>query len=183
MSEYPRTIDNGAGERLTFARRIPSPHGDRIEGETVVAPGAGPPMHVHHLQEEGLTVVRGRLGYQRAGQEPAFAGVGETVVFPAGDAHRFWNAGENELRCTAYIQPAGNFEYFLGAMFRSQMERRGRRPGLFDVAFLTTRYSTEYEMLELPGMVRRFILPLLARLGGALGMYGKYGDAPEAIRG
>ena len=26
---YPHTIDNGAGERLTFLRRVPDPAGDR----------------------------------------------------------------------------------------------------------------------------------------------------------
>src|SRR5687768_2290643 len=67
---YPHTIENGAGERLTFLRRVQGPTGDRVEGESVVAPGAGPPMHVHHLQEEALTVQQGRMGYQRLG-EPA----------------------------------------------------------------------------------------------------------------
>ncbi|MGZ8379900.1 MAG: cupin domain-containing protein, partial [Gemmatirosa sp.] len=64
---YPHTIDNGAGERLTFLRRVPGVRGDRLEGENVVAPGAGPPMHVHYWQEEALTVQRGRIGYQRLG--------------------------------------------------------------------------------------------------------------------
>ena len=79
---YPHTIDNGAGERLTFLRRVSGPRGDRLEGENVVAPGAGPPMHVHHYQEEALTVREGRIGYQRPGQAPQYAGPGETVVFP-----------------------------------------------------------------------------------------------------
>jgi quercetin dioxygenase-like cupin family protein len=65
----PHTIDNGAGERLVFTRRVRGVRGVRLEGETTVQPGAGPPMHVHHLQDEGFTVVEGRLGYQRDGQE------------------------------------------------------------------------------------------------------------------
>ena len=36
---YPHTIDNGAGERLTFLRRVPGVAGDRLEVENVVAPG------------------------------------------------------------------------------------------------------------------------------------------------
>ena len=51
---YPHTIDNGAGERLTFLRRVPTDRGERLEVENVVGPGAGPPMHVHHYQEEAL---------------------------------------------------------------------------------------------------------------------------------
>ena len=39
---YPHVIDNGAGERLTFTRCSAGPAGERLEIETVVAPGAGP---------------------------------------------------------------------------------------------------------------------------------------------
>ncbi len=60
--EYPHTIDNGAGERLTFLRRVSGPEGDRLEVENVVTPGAGPPMHIHYYQEEVLTVREGRIG-------------------------------------------------------------------------------------------------------------------------
>src|SRR5687768_14595041 len=97
---YPHSIDNGAGERLTFLRRVPGPRGERVEVENIVQPGSGPPMHVHHHQDEALTVVAGRVGYERPGEQAKFAGPGETVTFTAGEAHRFWNAGTDELRCT-----------------------------------------------------------------------------------
>ena len=181
MKDYPYSIENGAGERLTFARRIQKPGGDRVEGDNVVAPGAGPPMHVHYFEEEALTVAQGRLGYQRLGGEPAFAGEGETVVFRAGEAHRFWNAGQTELRCTAYIEPAGNVEYFLGAMFESQKANGGRRPSLFDVAFLARRYRAEYAMLAIPAAAQRMVFPVLVAIGRLLGRYRKYADAPEPI--
>ena len=67
---YPHTIDDGAGERLTFLRRVAGQGGDRLEVQNVVAPGAGPIMHVHHYQTEGLTVQQGRIGYQRLGEVP-----------------------------------------------------------------------------------------------------------------
>src|SRR5690242_1362926 len=102
-------------------------------------------MHVHHQQEEALTFVRGRIGYQRAGESPAVAGPGETVVFRAGEGHRFWNAGEEELECTEYIEPAGNVEYYLEGMFESMSANGGQRPGIFDAAYLTRRYRTEFE--------------------------------------
>jgi hypothetical protein len=52
---YPHTIENGAGERLTFLRRVQDAAGDLLEVENLVKPGSGPPMHVHHQQEEALT--------------------------------------------------------------------------------------------------------------------------------
>src|SRR5687768_1746437 len=101
---YPHQIENGGGERITFLRSVPTKNGDRLEVENVVEPGSGPPMHVHHLQEEALTVQEGRIGYQVFGGPERFAGPGETVVFKPGVAHRFWNAGESDLRCTGYIE-------------------------------------------------------------------------------
>ncbi len=141
---YPHTIENGAGERLTFLRRVPGAAGDRLEVENVVGPGAGPPMHVHHRQEEALKVERGRIGYLRPGEPARFAGPGETVVFRAGEAHRFWNAGQEDLRCAGYIEPADNIEYFLGAIFESQKRGGGARPDPFDAAFLARRYRGEF---------------------------------------
>src|SRR5215208_6574104 len=108
---YPHTIDNGAGERLIFVRGVPGANGERVEAENVVKPGAGPPMHVHFHQEEVFTVREGRIGYQRLGAPEQFAGPGETVAFGPGDAHRFWNAGDVDLRCTGHVEPADNVEY------------------------------------------------------------------------
>ena len=42
---YPHTIENGAGERLTFVRRAQDPAGDRLEVENLVKLGSGPPTH------------------------------------------------------------------------------------------------------------------------------------------
>jgi quercetin dioxygenase-like cupin family protein len=179
---YPHTIDNGAGERLTFIRRVAHPAGDRLEVESVVAPGSGPPMHVHHHQEEALTVEQGRIGYQRPGEPPRFAESGETVVFEPGEAHRFWNAGQDDLRCTGYIQPADSLEYFLTAIYDSQRENGGSRPGPFDAAFLTRRFGGEFGMAEIPAVVQRLAFPVLLIVGRLLGKYEKYADAPEPVR-
>ena len=121
---YPHTIDNGAGEQLTVIRRVQDPAGDYFEVENLVKPGSGPPMHVHH-QVEALTVQQGRLGYQRPGEPPHFAGPGETVVFEQGESHKFWNARDEDLRCTGYVQPPDNVEYFLTEIFKSQRENGG----------------------------------------------------------
>ncbi len=179
---YPHTIENGAGERLTFLRRVPSVTGDRLEAENVVEPGAGPIMHVHHHQEEVLTVDQGRIGYQRPGEPAYFAEPGETVAFRAGEAHKFWNAGEEVLRCTGYIEPADNVEYFLGAIFESQKRSGGARPNPFDAAFLARRYRSEFGMVEIPAPVQRFVFPVLVAVGRLLGRYEKYANAPEPVR-
>ena len=179
---YPHTIDNGAGERLTFVRWVPSAAGDRIEGFNVVAPGAGPMMHVHHYQTESFTVRRGLLAYQRLGEAPRFAGPGESVTFAPGEPHRFWNAGETDLECAAYVEPADNVEYFLSEMFASQKRNGNGRPNPFDAAYLALRYRSEYAMTAIPALVQRLVFPVLVAIGTMLGMYGKYADAPEPVR-
>ena len=119
MPDYPHTIDNGAGERLTFEAVRRDERGEYQEASNVVSPGAGPPMHVHHLQEEALTVERGTMAYQVLGEEEHRAGPGETATFAPGVAHRFWNAGDDELVCTGYVRPPDNVEYYLTEVYAS----------------------------------------------------------------
>jgi hypothetical protein len=139
-------------------------------------------MHVHHLQDEVFTVQQGRLAYQRLGEPVMHAGPGEKVIFRRGEAHRFWNAGTDELHCNAYIEPADNIEYFLSEVFASQKRNGGRRPGLFDVAYLTRRYRSEFAMLAIPSIVQRLLFPVLVAVGTPFGLFRRFADAPEPIR-
>ena len=139
-------------------------------------------MHLHHYQEQALTVAQGRIGYRRPGEPERFAGPGETVSFRAGEAHRFWNGGEDILRCKGYIEPADNIEYFLGAICESQKRSGGSRPNPVDAAYLARRYRSEYGIVGIPAPVQRFVFPILVAIGGLLGRYKKYADAPEPVR-
>jgi uncharacterized cupin superfamily protein len=179
---YPHTIENGAGERITFLRLVPGAAGDRLELENVVSPGSGPPMHVHHYQDEALTVRQGTIAYQRAGEPEQLAGSGATVAFEKGEAHRFRNAGDQDLICDGYIEPADNAEYFLTELYASMKRRGGHRPDPFDAAFLIRRYRSEFAMMEIPAMVQRLLFPSQVAIGRLLGKYRKYSDAPEPVR-
>jgi quercetin dioxygenase-like cupin family protein len=179
MYKYPHTISNGHGEELTFLRRVAHPDGDYLEVENVVQPNSGPPMHLHYLQEEALTVASGRIGYQEMGKEAQFAGEGETVVFKPGVAHKFWNAGEIPLRCTGYVRPAHNIDYFLGAIYDSMRESKNGRPNAADTAYLLHRYRSEFEMYEIPAFVQTIIFPIQRLIGALTGRFKKYEDAPE----
>jgi len=179
---HPHTIDNGAGERIVFLRQTPGARGDRLEVENVVGPGSGPPMHSHLLQEEALTVLQGRIGYQRPGEQAHFGEPGATVAFRPGEAHKFWNAGAGELRCNGYIEPADNIEYFLTELYDSTRRNGGRGPDMFDAAFLLTRYRSEFSMVEVPAAVQRLLFPVLVAIGRLLGKDKRDRDAPEPVR-
>jgi quercetin dioxygenase-like cupin family protein len=178
---YPHTIDDGAGERLTFLRRVPGPNGDRLEVENRVAPGCGPIMHVHHYQTEALTVKQGRIAWQRPGQPAQHAGPGATATFGPGDVHKFWNAGEEDLVCTGYIEPADSIEYYLAEMFASRRRNAGVRPSMFDIAYLATRYRSEFGVHEVPEAVQRAVFPVVLLVGRMLGKYERYADAPAPV--
>jgi mannose-6-phosphate isomerase-like protein (cupin superfamily) len=99
---------------------------DRLQRRS---PGCGPLMHTHWLQDESLTVVQGRMGYQVAGQPEQFAGVGETVLFERGVPHRFWNADDREvLRCQGWVKPANTLVFFLSSIYAGAEQDRFR-PG------------------------------------------------------
>ncbi len=181
MHTYPYTIENGSGEELVFLGVVPGEAAQRLEVQIRALPGAGPPMHVHHLQAEAMTVVSGKLGFQIDDGEPRYVGPGETMVFAPGVGHRWWNAGTTELQCTGWAEPAHNVEYFLTALFGS-MKRGGRkRPGFFDAAFLLTRYRSEVRMLDIPAIVQTAVFPVLLAVGRLVGKYDRFQDAPEPV--
>ncbi len=179
--DYPHTIENGGGESLTFVARHRDERGEYLEVRNTVAPGSGPPMHVHHLQEERLTIERGTMGYRSVGEAERLAGPGATVTFAAGDGHRFWNAGEDDLVCTGIVRPPGNLEYFLEELYASTRRNGGRRPGIFDAVYLTHRYRSEFDILEVPAPVRRLLFPVLAAVGSRLGLHRRFAGAPEPL--
>ncbi|QIX60639.1 cupin domain-containing protein [Hymenobacter sp. BT18] len=180
-TSLPLTIDNGLGETLIFQKLVPEPDGDRLLVENFVAPGMGPLMHVHHLQDEGLTVIKGRIGYQILGEPEQFAEAGETVIFKRGVAHRFWNAGDDILNCQGWVKPANTIVFFLSAIYAAQRKVGKLEPERFDAAFLITRYASEYSLPSIPAFVRKVIIPTTYRVGRLMGKYRKFANAPAPM--
>jgi quercetin dioxygenase-like cupin family protein len=179
---YPHVIENGAGEQLTFVKFVPNDQGGQLEIENRVQPGAGPPMHVHFLQDEALTVVKGKIGAQVAGQPATFHGPGETVTFKRGVAHRFWNAGNEVMICRGWVSPAHNLEYFLTEIYNSTKANGGTKPSAFDGAFLQNKYKSEFDLVEIPGFVKKVVFPLILSIGKLTGKHRKFDGAPEAVK-
>jgi quercetin dioxygenase-like cupin family protein len=178
---YPHTIDNGGGEVLTFVQFIENEQGGMLEVENRVAPGGGPPMHVHFLQDESLTVVSGTIGAEVLGQKPTYHSAGETVTFLRGVPHRFWNAGNEMLVCKGWVSPANNMEYFLTEIYKSTKANGGKRPAAFDGAYLQARYKSEFDMVEIPQFVKKIIFPLTLAIGKLAGKHRKFDGAPEPV--
>ena len=176
----PHTIENISGEKLTFLRIVNKAGVEYLETESEVQPNAGPPMHVHYKQDESLTVLSGKIGYQELKGEKKYAGPGETVLFKVGVPHKFWNAGNETLRLSGYVSPANNMVYFLSQIYRS-MNENGGRPGMYDAAYLLGRYKTEFRMLEIPAFVQKLLFPVILFVGSLRGMKKKFIDAPDPL--
>lgn len=179
--QYPHIISNGGGETITFTRVVQGAEGDWGEGENLIQPNAGPPMHTHHLQDEAFTVVHGKLAVQVLGEAPQYLYSGESAIFKAGIPHKFWNAGDEPLLCKVRVTPALNLEYFLTEIFKSTAANGGKRPSLFDAAWLLNQYRSEYELLDIPKSVQRLVFPIVLAVGRLLGKYKKFEDAPPAV--
>lgn len=175
--QFPHTIQNKHGEKLTFLRM----EGQRVIVENFVQPNAGPPMHVHFSQDECLTVVKGKIGYQIQGQSPQFAGPGETVLFKRGVPHRFWNAGDDVLHCEGWVDPAENLIFFLTSIYVAIDQGKGNQPEIFDSSYLGWRYRREFDMTETPGIVKKVIMPVTYFIGLLLGKYEKFKNAPQPL--
>jgi mannose-6-phosphate isomerase-like protein (cupin superfamily) len=176
--EYPIYTDTGSGEKLILHGIRKDDQGEYLELEGWAEPGVGPPMHVHFLQEEGLTVVQGKLAYMFDDKVVRYAGPGEKVVFKAGQMHRFWNAGQEKLVAKGYVRPIDSFPYFIAHTHASIKANGGKKPGFFDGAYLLWRYRTEFDMAEIPRPVKKIMFPFVVLLGSLLGMAGKFKDAP-----
>jgi mannose-6-phosphate isomerase-like protein (cupin superfamily) len=178
----PHTIENCVGEKIIFKALEPSDSVDKLLFEAFCKPGAGPAMHTHFKQEEELTVVSGKMGYQLFGQEPKYANIGETILFKRGTPHKFWAEGQEPLHCKGWLQPANSVVFFLSAVYAAQNKSGKGEPEPFDGAYLLTKYATEYDMPEIPSFVKKVIFPITYFIGLLLGKYKHFKDSPSPLK-
>jgi uncharacterized cupin superfamily protein len=76
----------------------------------VTPPGGGPPLHVHHREDEIFLVADGRISYC-INDEWTEVEPGGVVCLPRGTAHSFRNVGETPSRHWIITRPSG-FEVF-----------------------------------------------------------------------
>jgi hypothetical protein len=50
---------------------------------------------------------------------------------------------------------------------------------MFDAAYLLRRYSSEYDMTEIPKFVKKVVIPITYFAGRILGKYKHFKDAPS----
>ena len=74
--------------------------------ESIVAPGNGPPPHVHSREEEGFYVLEGEVTFGH-GDTVVRAGPGTFINMPVGSLHWFRNETNRPARMLVSVAPAG----------------------------------------------------------------------------
>jgi len=82
--------------------------------EAIVAPGSGPPMHVHTREEEGFYLLEGEITFYTE-TETIRAMAGDSANMPPGVKHRFRNDSNRMARMLIVVTPSGLEEMFAEA--------------------------------------------------------------------
>lgn len=190
MTETPLVLENRhTGERLAL-RRIVEPDGQQVLALRGSLPPhrSGPPLHVHHHQDEQGRVIAGTLSVELDGRRfhvPA----GGSASLPRGAAHRWWNDGDETLEFEGTARPAGDLDRYLQAAFDILNAGPDGRPPLFYMAHLSWRHRRTQTVILLPKPLQAVVVPLVVLLGTVLGRYrgtdwpgapARYADAPVA---
>lgn len=117
-----------------------------------VGPEAGPPPHIHHLEEEQFYVLEGQLTYS-VGDQTFQVNAGDFIHIPRGTVHSFKN-GPRPSRLLATFAPAG-IEGFFRAVGERVDDRLKSPPPVTEAViarFLTAEASWKdhHDTLPLP---------------------------------
>jgi quercetin dioxygenase-like cupin family protein len=99
------TVDNPLGGALTFKALGGQTRGMLTVFESTVAPGEGPPLHLHVNEDEVVYVIEGTLRL-RLGDETQPAPAGAFAYIPRGLPHTWQNIGTSRARFLAIFTPA-----------------------------------------------------------------------------
>jgi quercetin dioxygenase-like cupin family protein len=178
MIEKGQTLTNPVtGERMTFVETSADTDGDCVVIELRAEPGAQvAAAHVHPSQFETFRVMSGRLGAKVAGRKVE-TGAGESLKVHPGEAHTWWNAGDEELVFRCEIRPALQFESLIETMFALAADSKTNKKGMpnpFRLAVIANAHFDTVQLPVIPAWIQKAALMVGAPLGKALGYGATY---------
>jgi quercetin dioxygenase-like cupin family protein len=111
----------GPGDRYTFLVTGEQSGGAYFILDALVAPGGGPPPHIHEREEECFFLLEGSLT-MTIGEQSLRVSTGDFVQVPRGTVHTFTNIGEAMARMVVIFSPAG-MEHWMTAAFDPAPDR------------------------------------------------------------
>lgn len=102
-----------------YAITIARPQSAGIVGvfESIVPPRGGPPVHIHHNEDEVIHVIEGPYDFWLDGQTIRVE-AGDSIFLPRGVPHTFRVASDRPGRNTTILTPGGLEEFFVEAAAR-----------------------------------------------------------------
>jgi quercetin dioxygenase-like cupin family protein len=119
----------GPGDKVSFLVTGAESHGSCFIIEGMVAPGGGPPPHVHHLEDETFYILEGTATFQAGGQT-IHAKPGDCIHIPRGTVHSIKNEGTMPGRALVVISPASptGMQQFFEESFTPTTDRSASPP-------------------------------------------------------
>lgn len=189
MSRAGDVVENPVtGERAIVRVGTEESGGELLVAELFVRPGgAVAGEHVHPGIQEWFTVLAGRVGFRLGGREYV-AEPGERLHAPAGVAHDWWNAGDEEAHVIVEVRPGARFEEAIMNLFGLAQDGRTNAKGMPNI-LQTALFAREFEdvlyFTHPPRAVQRALFGLLApaaRLAGYRGSYPEYLERGPSAR-
>ena len=94
------------GHRMTVKISSQDTGGAFAVIEDITPPLSGPPLHVHHEQDEWWHIIQGNYRFEIDGRE-IVAGAGADVYAPRGTRHAFQNLGNEPAKMIVTVVPGG----------------------------------------------------------------------------
>jgi quercetin dioxygenase-like cupin family protein len=126
-------LASGPGRDLVFKVTADDTGGAFDYFVVEVAPLGGPPLHVHHRQEETLHVLSGSFKV-RVGDEERVLDRGGFAFMPAGLPHAFLNLTDQPAEVIVAYTPGGGHHFYeeLGPLTRSGTPDRAEVAACFE---------------------------------------------------
>jgi quercetin dioxygenase-like cupin family protein len=169
-------------ERMTFLKTAAETNGDYVLIELRAAPGGVvAAAHVHPSQTETFEVLRGTLG-AKIGRKTVEARAEDVLVVEPRVAHKWWNAGEDELVFRCEVRPALQFEQLIETMFSLAADGKTNKKGMpnpMRLAVIANHHFEDVQLPVVPRWMQKAALALGAPLGRSLGFQPTYVPAGE----
>jgi quercetin dioxygenase-like cupin family protein len=126
-------LQSGPGRDLVFKVTSDETGGAFDYFVVEVAPHGGPPLHVHHEQEESLHVLSGRFTV-RVEDEERVLEQGGFAFMPSGLPHAFLNLTDEPAEIVVVYTPGGGAPFYaeLGPLTRNGMPDRAEVAACFE---------------------------------------------------
>ena len=126
-------LQSGPGRDLIFKVTGEDTNGAFDYFIVEVAPHGGPPLHVHHLQEETIHVLKGRFKI-RIGDSIFYVNEGGFAYLPSKVPHAFLNLTDEVGEIIVVYTPGGGHKFYeeLGPISRSASPDRQKIAAVFE---------------------------------------------------